>query len=169
LVAAHPTKNAAEDSLIPYGGGASINESDGNLTLWSDNASIKLYWNRVRGPEFNPRYFRIEKLSSPDIIDNKERQILLPVCRPMSEEAAEQRQEAKGATNLEVLKSFVSDPADTERERALRLGLVRSTLQYRLKSLVKKGYLEEAADGKHRLTPKGRKEILHLAPEGGDE
>jgi RecA-family ATPase len=33
LVAAHPTKNAGEAELIPYGGGSSINEADGNLTL----------------------------------------------------------------------------------------------------------------------------------------
>jgi hypothetical protein len=34
LVLCHLTKNATEDDLQPYGGGATINELDGNLTLW---------------------------------------------------------------------------------------------------------------------------------------
>ena len=32
-IAAHPTKNAANDNLIPYGGGSTLNEVDGNFTL----------------------------------------------------------------------------------------------------------------------------------------
>ena len=49
LVAFHPTKNALETELIPYGGGATYGEIDGNLTLWKE-ASIKFHWNRVRDP-----------------------------------------------------------------------------------------------------------------------
>jgi hypothetical protein len=49
LVAFHPTKNALEAELIPYGGGATYGEIDGNLTLWKE-ASIKFHWNRVRDP-----------------------------------------------------------------------------------------------------------------------
>jgi hypothetical protein len=84
LVAFHPTKNALETELIPYGGGATYGEIDGNLTLWKE-ASIKFHWNRVRGPEFEPRFFRTEKLSCPDILDKQGRQILLPVMRPSTE------------------------------------------------------------------------------------
>jgi hypothetical protein len=110
LVAAHPCKNAGEGALEPYGGGAVLNEADGNLTLWKDDRGIRLHWNKVRGPNFEPRYFRTEMLSTPDIVDNKGRQILLPVCRPMSEEAAEQRQNAKDAINAKILRFFADDP-----------------------------------------------------------
>jgi hypothetical protein len=68
LVAFHPTKNAGETELIPYGGGSTYNEVDGNLTLWKE-ATIKLHHNRLRGPEFEPRFFRIEQLSCPAIVD----------------------------------------------------------------------------------------------------
>src|SRR5262249_48835927 len=37
LVACHPVKNAPKDNLEPYGGGATMNEFDGNLTLWNEN------------------------------------------------------------------------------------------------------------------------------------
>jgi RecA-family ATPase len=56
LVAFHPTKNAGESELIPYGGGSTYNEIDGNLTLWKET-QIKLYHNRLRGPEFEPMFF----------------------------------------------------------------------------------------------------------------
>ena len=94
LVAFHPNKNALEAELIPYGGGATYGEIDGNLTLWKD-ASIKFHWNRVRGPEFEPKYFRIEKLSCPDIVDKQRRQILLPVLRPCSEVDVEKKRPRK--------------------------------------------------------------------------
>jgi hypothetical protein len=64
LVGCHPIKSASEDQLIPFGGGSSYNELDGNLALWKD-ASIKLHWTKVRGPEFDPRYFYTEKLELP--------------------------------------------------------------------------------------------------------
>jgi hypothetical protein len=89
-VAFHPTKNADEGELIPYGGGSTYNEVDGNLTLWKDG-TIKLHHNRLRGPEFEPRFFRIEQLSCPDIVDKGGRQILLPVLRPITELDVEER------------------------------------------------------------------------------
>lgn len=67
LVAFHPTKNAGETELIPYGGGSTLNEVDGNLTMWKEG-TIKLHHNRLRGPEFEPRFFRIEQLSCPKIL-----------------------------------------------------------------------------------------------------
>jgi hypothetical protein len=42
LVAFHPTKNALEAELIPYGGGATYGEIDGNLTLWKEPRSSSI-------------------------------------------------------------------------------------------------------------------------------
>ena len=170
LVAAHPTKNAGEGELVPYGGGSSINEADGNLTLWAEDGSIKLHFNRVRGPEFEPLHFRIEKLSSPDICDDEGRQILLPVLRPTSAQAAEQRRAAKGAGDLELLKSLADDPTMTGRERAFKFGVPETSLRRTLEGLAKRKFVEQGADKKYRLTAKGRKEILtlvHPSPEHG--
>jgi hypothetical protein len=148
--------------LIPYGGGSGINEADGNLTLWAEDGSIKLHFNRVRGPEFEPLHFRIEKLSSPDICDDEGRQILLPVLRPISEQVAEQRQAAKGTVELEVLKSLAEEPGLSGRERSAKLGMSETTLRRRLEALVKRKFVEWGVDNRYRLTAKGRKEILTL-------
>jgi hypothetical protein len=165
LVAAHPTKNAGEAELIPYGGGSSINEADGNLTLWAEDGSIKLHFNRVRGPEFEPRFYRIEKLSSPDILDDEGRQILLPVLHSISDQTAEQRRAAKGAIDLDLLRSLANEPSLSGRERALNLGIAESTLRGRLEALKKSKFVEQGADKRYRLTTKGRKEILLVVPQ----
>ena len=69
--------------LIPYGGGSTANEYDGNLTLWTDGGLIKFHWfDKLRGPDFKPRFYKIELICSPDILDKKGRQIELPVCVP---------------------------------------------------------------------------------------
>jgi predicted transcriptional regulator len=115
----------------------------------------------VRGPEFEPRFFRIEKLSSPDIKDDEGFDILLPVMRPTSEQAAEQRQETKAATNLDILKVMMDDPKGTQPQWAMRLGMARTTLRSKLEVIARDKLVEKssAAPGKFSITPKGRKAV----------
>jgi len=155
LVAFHPTKNALEAELIPYGGGATYGEIDGNLTLWKE-ASIKFHWNRVRGPEFEPRFFRIEKLSCPDIVDKKGRQILLPVMRPSTEVDAEERLAQEGNCQLALLKAMIENETGSQREWALRIGRSLSTLNSYLQRL-KKEKLVAVSLGKWSVTTAGHK------------
>ena len=159
IVAFHPTKNATEEELLPYGGGATMNEIDGNLTLWKET-QIKLYHNQLRGPEFEPRYFRIEKLSCPDILDNKGRQILLPVMRPCTETDAEERQTQEANAELALLKAMVEDERGTQREWAAKIGKGKSSVGFLLKRLQKSKYVSESF-GKWRVTPKGIKEAFN--------
>ena len=115
LVAFHPTKNAGETELIPYGGGATLNEIDGNLVLWKEG-TIKLHHNRLRGPEFEPRFFRIEHLSCPDIVDKGGRQILLPVLRPTTAMDVEERARGESQTDIALLRALVGNPKASQRE-----------------------------------------------------
>jgi AAA domain/CHC2 zinc finger len=153
LVAFHPTKNAQEAELIPYGGGATYGEIDGNLTLWKE-ASIKFHWNRVRGPEFEPRFFRIEKLSCPDILDKQGRQILLPVMRPCTAMDAEERTTQDGNSQLALLRAIVENEKGTQREWAFRIGKSQSSLQSLLRKLGKAKLVSEHF-GKWKPTKKG--------------
>ena len=53
----HPVKNASAGNLLPRGGGAFLNELDGNLTLWSEvkGEATQLHWQgKIRGPDFSP-------------------------------------------------------------------------------------------------------------------
>ena len=139
-----------EAELIPYGGGATYGEIDGNLTLWKD-ASIKFHWNRVRGPEFEPRFFRIEKLSCPDIVDKQGRQILLPVMRPCTEADAADREAQDGNSQLALLRAMVEDPAGSQRDWAIKIGKGKSGVNFLLKKLAKAKFVTESL-GKWKVT-----------------
>jgi hypothetical protein len=159
LIPCHPTKNATEDDLLPYGGGATVNEIDGNLTLWKA-AQIKLHHtDKLRGPTFEPRYFRIEKCSCPDIVDNKGRQILLPVMRPITETDAAEREKNEGNLDLALLRAVNSNPDGSQADWATAIGLrSKSTVNKKLQRLKDKKMVEERLTGKWRLTPKGQRE-----------
>jgi hypothetical protein len=153
LVAFHPTKNAGEGELIPYGGGSTYNEVDGNLTLWKEG-TIKLHHNRLRGPEFEPKFFRIENLSCPDIIDKQDRQIMLPVMRPCTELDAEERTAQDGNSQRALLRAMVENGNGTQREWAFRIGKSQSSLQFLFKKLAKAKLVSENF-GKWKPTKKG--------------
>jgi AAA domain-containing protein/winged helix-turn-helix DNA-binding protein len=154
VTAFHPTKNAGEGELIPYGGGATLNEIDGNLTLWKEG-TIKLHHNRLRGPEFEPRFFRIERLSCPDIMDKSGRQILLPVLRPTTEMDAEERAIVSRNTKLELLRAMLAEPKGTQRDWATKTNLSPSTVNEKLKTLEGEKLVKKILDA-WVLTPNGK-------------
>lgn len=158
LVAFHPTKHAGEAELIPYGGGSTYNETDGNLTLWKD-AQIKLYHNRLRGPEFDPKFFRIDMLSCKEIVDKQERQILLPVMRPVTEMDAAEREANDANSDLALLRAMESNPSGSQLEWAMAIGRSKSNVNTRIQKLKSRKFVEEGLAGKWRITPKGEKEI----------
>jgi hypothetical protein len=160
LIAFHPTKNATEDALFPYGGGATINELDGNLTMWAEERQIKLHQNRVRGPEFEPLFFRIENICCPDIVDDKGAQILLPVMRPIAASEAEDRKRRDEDLGLALLKAMAAEPKGTQDGWAAAVGCSKSTVNANLQNLKHQRLIEKALGrGKWRITPKGIKEI----------
>jgi AAA domain len=160
LVAFHPTKHATDPELIPYGGGSTYNEIDGNLTFWKDN-QIKLYHNRLRGPEFDQKFFYLEMLSCPEIVDKQGRQILSPVMRPTSAG----KKQAAGDSNDALLKALAADPRASERDLAMAIGMTQQAVHKKLHNLEKAKFIEKGADERWRLTRKGAAEVVKLAPE----
>jgi hypothetical protein len=160
VVAAHPVKNATEDNLIPYGSGAILNEVDGNLTLWKTQATgfVSLHWQgKLRGIDFEPVMFRFEEASSPDLLDAKGRQFMLPTMRPVSQETAEQRDKVEANLDLALLRAIAANPDGTQAEWAVAVGRGKTRVNQKLQQLRK--FVEPALGGKWRLTPKGLKEI----------
>jgi phage/plasmid primase-like uncharacterized protein len=88
LVNCHPIKNATLDNLIPRGGGAFLNEVDGNLVLKTISEAPKvvdLHWQgKFRGPEFAPIPFMIIPGFSERIKDSKGRQISTVYAKPLT-------------------------------------------------------------------------------------
>jgi hypothetical protein len=160
VVAAHPIKNALEDNLIPYGSGAILNEVDGNLTLWKQPATgfVSLHWQgKLRGINFEPVMFRFEEASSPDLLDAKGRQFMLPTMRSVGNETAEQRDKDESNNDRKLLRAMIANSDGTQAEWGNAIGRAKGRVNAKLQKLKKLKLVEEGL-GKWRVTAKGMKE-----------
>jgi hypothetical protein len=158
LVAAHPVKNATDDNLVPYGGGAILNEVDGNLTLAKTaGGAVKMHWQgKLRGVEFEPLFFKIETAGSPDVIDAKGRHVQLPVMRPASETDAEQREQTEINADIALLKAILAEPNGSQSSWGIAIGRSKSIVNRKLQKL-RQEKLVEVTLGRWTLLPKGVK------------
>jgi AAA domain/Primase C terminal 2 (PriCT-2) len=124
VVLAHPTKAADQDTLLPRGGGAFLNELDANLTLWSPELGERtiLHWQgKIRGPDFEPQTFKLVPQST-GVRDRKGRDVMTIVARPMDEvEAADQTKQNIAGEDY-VLRAHFHHPAASFAEIARILG-----------------------------------------------
>ena len=77
IAASHPIKNAASDNLLPRGGGAFLNEVDGNLSLAKKaERTAELHWQgKFRGPDFKSITFDLPEVRVPALVDSRGREI----------------------------------------------------------------------------------------------
>ena len=161
LVAAHPVKNAAEDNLLPYGGGAILNEVDANLSLWRTPGTpvSTLHWQgKIRGLEFDPIPYRVETASSPDVLDAKGRQVVLPYFAQAAVEDAEQRSRNEGDIDAKILRILLAEPRTSQGDLATKIGRSKSSINGKLKTLSRHGMLDESL-GIYTVTSKGKKAL----------
>ena len=160
IIAAHPVKNATSENLVPYGGGAILNELDGNLTLTRDSGgNVTLHWQgKLRGPDFEPMVYRLDLIASPKIQDAKGRSVQLPVMRPLTAVELIGRARDEADTRRRLLSAIADDPEGTQRRWAERIGRRASVVNRQLKRLQKDGLAESSA-GRWALTAKGRRSI----------
>jgi AAA domain len=112
VVLSHPTKGADRRSLLPRGGGAFLNELDGNLTLWSESRGEVTelhYFGKIRGPEFSPIGYRLRPIPT-DLRDERDRPEMTIVAEPMSEEAVSNQAKQAMANEDTVLKALRDHP-----------------------------------------------------------
>jgi AAA domain len=164
IVAAHPVKNAGSDNLLPYGGGAMLNEVDGNLTLCPTGSGLtSLHWQgKLRGIDFTPALFRFEILDCPDVIDIKGQRVALPVLRPTTEEEGENRERAAVNRDVAVLMAMAKEPRGSLRDWAESASLNRPAVQRSLNALAKNKLVEKLLD-KWTLTASGQRAIRERA------
>jgi hypothetical protein len=89
IVTTHPIKAANIENLLPRGGGAFLNEVDGNLVCIKDNMSVMVHWHgKFRGPEFAPLHFELKAGTTEKLKDSKGRVIWTITATPITEENA---------------------------------------------------------------------------------
>jgi AAA domain len=115
LVLCHPVKHVTEPSqLLPRGGGAYLNEMDGNFTLWRlTDELIELHWcGKLRGPGFQAMSFKLETVTTEKLRDRKGR--LISTVRAVAISQGEEDQRVTEAEDEEdrVLAAMLAKPPD---------------------------------------------------------
>lgn len=85
LIIAHPAgKQPSKDNLVPRGGSAFLNEIDGNLTVWSQDASQQTlhHSQKFRGAGFEPMEWVMQIYEFDHLTDIHGTPLKLPVSRP---------------------------------------------------------------------------------------
>jgi hypothetical protein len=105
LMLAHPVKKAGRDDLIPRGGGASLNESDGNATLWNEGDVSTAGWlGKWRGVSWDPVRFKLEETEPEGLVDSKGRQMRVRIIREIGEQEASETIEAADTLDIAMLR-----------------------------------------------------------------
>src|SRR5262249_4621052 len=161
----HPIKYVTEPSqLLPRGGGAFLAEMDGNLTLWlHDETLVTLHYNKIRGPGFEPITFKLDKVTTPALVDSKGRE--LPTVRAVSLSGKEEaEQEASAERDEDQLLAALSGKKQTSIADLARIcdwllknGEPHKSKVDRVLKRLAANKLVTRVRGKHwQLTPKGK-------------
>jgi len=175
LVLCHPTKRAADDDLIPRGGGAFLAEVDGNIALQRrDTLLVASAQGKFRGSDAWSLRFELETVRDhPQLKDVRGRQIPTIIAHPVEETAA-MVHEARGEGNENAILRALpahgeggATPTDVARKlgwfvkgdpnQPAHLKVSRVLQGLRLNKLV-----EQARQNRWRLTSKGELETNRL-------
>ena len=172
LVLAHPTKNASKHNLLPRGGGAFLNEVDGNFTLWSEGDGIsEMHWQgKLRGnPAWEALSFRLKECKSPRHLDSKGREMPSVLAFPLNHAQAGQIKEEQFELEDRVLISILDNPGLSIRNRARLLGVVTDAglpnagrMNRVLEKLIAEKFVTKSRKGVCALTYRGEAEVKEL-------
>ncbi len=170
IVPAHPTKNAGEDQLVPYGGGGIKNEIDGNLTCIRKGNIVSIHWQgKLRGIDFEPVIYHSTLESDQALTDHKGRPLPLPILRLATDDQAAVEEKQELTNDLRILQLLLSGPQTSARAIGRTLNIGKSVVARAMGRLVKAGYAKKGAPV--QITSAGKKqwEVLrkNAIPRGG--
>jgi hypothetical protein len=167
LVLCHPVKGAkAIDEMVPRGGGAAINELDGNLGAAVGEGGLVAVQKVVkfRGAPFDPLYFKTWVVHDhPHLKTTKGKQLKTVVAREVTDQGAAVIEKAAETDDIRLLRDIDAHPGDDLRKRGVRLGCNASTVSRRIEKLAgPKRKLVDNSGVTVKLTAKGQKELNAL-------
>ena len=173
IVTSHPVKNWSRENMLPRGGGAFLNEMDGNLTCMKVDGTMitELHWcGKFRGPDFSSIPFRLEAGTCARLKDSKGRDLWTATAHPVTlqeRDAAEKSAENNKATLLEAIQempgaSYVD--LAKECEFFMKNGEPYKSLVQRLITALKNEKKIKQQNGRWVLTKLGKGEIQNEMP-----
>lgn len=171
VVACHPIKNAADDNLVPYGGGSFLNEVDGNLTARKADSAVAVHWSgKFRGPEFSEILFGLRTIRCDRL--KTSRGVVMPtvISYPMGEDARADMASAARRQEDDLLIKLAEMPTASMPALAQALGWNLQTgepnrmkVSRTLDKLAKEKLVKKERDA-YVPTPLGEKAIDKLNP-----
>jgi hypothetical protein len=163
LVPCHPVKNFNIDNLLPRGGGAFLNEVDGNLVCvrpdMRNNPIVELTWHgKFRGPSFDSLWFKLVPSTSNDerLITTDGDKVWTVVAETATEQDSDavENERGKNRDAMLLLMSYIPGCSLGDLSKELRWG--KSKVQRLMGTFVAEK-LAEKKGAHYALTPKGRK------------
>jgi hypothetical protein len=166
LINCHPTKGATDDTLIPRGGGAFLNEMDGNIAVRRhDKLLVATALGKFRGPEFAPLNFELRAVTHPRLKDTRGNDVVTVVAVAIDEANRTALEHTEMRDTDMVLRAMAKAPGASLTDLARALGwLLRdgppnhAKVRRLAKALEKQRLVEEGRTG-WRLTSKGQQEL----------
>jgi hypothetical protein len=111
LVLCHPVKNAADENLLPRGGGGFLNEMDGNAVVKKDDSTVELHWQgKHRGIDFQPVSFLLRTVTHERLRSTKGKLIPTVVASHLSEIAKEDMAKIASSDEDRLLVALADNP-----------------------------------------------------------
>ncbi|MDB5615925.1 AAA family ATPase [Tardiphaga sp.] len=169
IILCHPTKRAAADDLIPRGGGAFLNEVDGNIALRKQDTLIGAeVQGKFRGREFSPIHFELNTVYHPILKDARGRDIPTVVARVIDDTTKQRLADAAVHSENALLKVIFDQPGASLRTMAMVMGWTDAKGQPAAMRVSRAcdALAKEKMIVKHRntwqCTPAGQKELNQL-------
>ncbi|ABA04890.1 RecA-family ATPase [Nitrobacter winogradskyi Nb-255] len=166
LILCHPTKRAADDDLMPRGGGAFLNEVDGNIALKANDTIIGAeVQGKFRGPAFSPLAFKLDAVREhPLLKDSKGRSIPTVIARAIGEGEMASNHATQERDENKLLRLLEQHPKASLQELATLLGGAGKSKVNRLVQKLIDTKLIRREGRKIVLTQIGQKELNDLEP-----
>ncbi len=117
-----------------------------------------MHWQgKLRGIEFAPTLYKIETTGSPDVLDSKGRQVVLPYLMQSTAETDEARASVDVDTSVALLRAMLAMPKGTQQQWAADIGKSKALVGKKLPHLKHEKLVDQVL-GRWSVTPKGEKE-----------
>lgn len=164
LILCHPTKRAADDDLMPRGGGAFLNEVDGNIALKANDTLIGAeVQGKFRGPAFSPLAFKLDAVREhPLLKDSRGRSIPTVIARAISDGEMASNYATQERDENRLLRLIEEHPKASLQELGSMMGGAGKSRVNRLVQKLIDTKLIKRAGRKIELTQIGQKELNDL-------
>ncbi len=140
LALSHPVKSPVKDNCVPYGGGALLNEVDGNLALWgTGDEPRELYTcGKFRGIPFDSLNFKMKVVDLLTVKTRKGKPVPTVFASYIDEEEAEKMAKKVQMEERDLLSSMIHYPRLSLYKRAAHLKWIQPHSGKPAKSKVQK-------------------------------